>query len=910
MSASNSPGGPGNSKGPSTLLKVGLAAVFLVFLAGASYLVYHTFVSQSSNTVILPQVASGGAAAPVTPGAPVQADPTAPLIGGLVNNDQGAGIPNVRVRLVWAPTPPANPGDRPVNITKDLHTDATGHWSYQGIPKEMLPRLNIMLTQNDYVTVSGRVTEVDKLLDQSLVQVMPRGLVVRGVVLDEQGQPVVGVKITAGNLGNRNSPTATSNTEGQFTMRHIPPARSVSMVAIMAGYAPSVVTVPLPPGKEQVKLVMTAGRTVTGQVVDKAGKPQAGVTVSVNQFQQMFMGGANGIRVTTDSQGKYTMPNAPLDTLQIVANKPGYTTGFEQLAAGTKTLDFTISPLLTMQGKVTDAVTGAPVSQFQVITGAKWANNDTTNFSMGGNSFSNGQYQQQLTGYSGEVDSWYVKIVAKGYLPAVSPALHDSGTQDFQLQPAKDLTGHVLDAEGNPVAGIAYAMAVPGQQLQIYDGQININGPRQDMPVTDAQGTYDLPPQTGQYMVVVAGPAGYGEADQDALAKSPDIHLTQWGRIEGTVIVNGKPGVDEQISGNDSDRQYDPQSPMVNFSLNARSDSQGHFTIERVPATDISISRLVQAPGQNYLTTAQSEQVTVTAGQTATVQIGGKGRPVVGQVEFPADASSWPDHQVNGNVIMKWDGPALPVPPEAQRTPGGYQKWLNDYRKTDAGKAYFKLASARKNYQLEIDADGKFRVEDVVAGTYDLNINIFPRQGGQSLAVAGTQFTMPPIPGGYSTDPLQIDKIVLKENRPLGIGDAAPAFSAKTLDGKQISLSDYQGKYVLVDIWMSTSGGDQTKPLKAVYDAYGKDDRFVMVGLSADIVPGMTDAYVKRNQMDWIQSVMTPEQTQTIAASYTIQEIPYVVLIGPDGKLLAAHLKDDAILAAVTKALGDAGKKP
>jgi thiol-disulfide isomerase/thioredoxin len=35
----------------------------------------------------------------------------------------------------------------------------------------------------------------------------------------------------------------------------------------------------------------------------------------------------------------------------------------------------------------------------------------------------------------------------------------------------------------------------------------------------------------------------------------------------------------------------------------------------------------------------------------------------------------------------------------------------------------------------------------------------------------------------------------------LKVGDSAPPFAAKTLDGKTVSLGDYRGKYVLLDFW-------------------------------------------------------------------------------------------------------------
>ena len=123
-------------------------------------------------------------------------------------------------------------------------------------------------------------------------------------------------------------------------------------------------------------------------------------------------------------------------------------------------------------------------------------------------------------------------------------------------------------------------------------------------------------------------------------------------------------------------------------------------------------------------------------------------------------------------------------------------------------------------------------------------------------------------------------------------------------EGKEYRLSDFvnQGKYVLVDFWASWCGPcrEEIPNIISVYDKYGKKGLDV-IGVAVSDKPENTAKAVKDLGISY---TVFNETDESASNAYGIQTIPQIILIAPDGTILASDLRGEEIEKTIKDILG------
>ena len=134
-------------------------------------------------------------------------------------------------------------------------------------------------------------------------------------------------------------------------------------------------------------------------------------------------------------------------------------------------------------------------------------------------------------------------------------------------------------------------------------------------------------------------------------------------------------------------------------------------------------------------------------------------------------------------------------------------------------------------------------------------------------------------------------------------GKKAPAFKLPTPEGKMVSLSDYKGKYVVLDFWASwcpdcrKENPDLVK-LHARYAPKG----VAFIGISFDTDRDAWLRGIEGDALRWTQlSTLEKWKETAVSKDYGINWIPTFYLINKKGRVVGAFITAESLENALEK---------
>lgn len=141
------------------------------------------------------------------------------------------------------------------------------------------------------------------------------------------------------------------------------------------------------------------------------------------------------------------------------------------------------------------------------------------------------------------------------------------------------------------------------------------------------------------------------------------------------------------------------------------------------------------------------------------------------------------------------------------------------------------------------------------------------------------------------------------------VGEVAPAFQLKDLNGQQRSLSDYKGKVVVLE-WVNpncpfSDRHAREKTMNDLASRYGSDG-VVWLGINSTnathrdfLKPAEHLAWAKKNG---IQYTILYDETGKVGKAYDAKTTPHMFVIGKDGKIAYNGAIDDDPMGRNAKA--------
>ncbi|HEX4964332.1 MAG TPA: carboxypeptidase regulatory-like domain-containing protein [Thermoanaerobaculia bacterium] len=412
--------------------------------------------------------------------------------------------------------------------------------------------------------------------------ILPPGTGLEGIVIDPDGQPISGAKVSVSSSPSEDLETGA---DGRFTLTGLKDGEIVTVRVTRTGYLPSpaVTSEIRVPTADPVRVVLHPGSRVLGRVSEETGEAVPGARVLLTPQTPGAQGPVASAR--TDADGRFLMEGVEPGRGELRVTAPGLLAVAAQkveVPAGEdlEGLEVTLSRGATVEGRVTtadgDPAAGAQVQVVERPESAPLPAYATT----AATTTADGDGAYRLTGIA--EGRRFVAAAHPGQPGTVKTVEVRTGTNhlDLRLPTGHDVTGRVVDTAGNPLgeAHLTLTSRTASRDAEsLADGSFQLTG------VPD--GAYQLAAAKEGY-----SPLGDASRVQvsGAAVTGLELRLQRGGTIAGTLRgldAAALAGVELWASG--------PAGGRAGLA-----DPTGAYRIENVPPGNWTVQAQVAATGR------------------------------------------------------------------------------------------------------------------------------------------------------------------------------------------------------------------------------------------------------------------------------------------------------------------------
>ena len=140
----------------------------------------------------------------------------------------------------------------------------------------------------------------------------------------------------------------------------------------------------------------------------------------------------------------------------------------------------------------------------------------------------------------------------------------------------------------------------------------------------------------------------------------------------------------------------------------------------------------------------------------------------------------------------------------------------------------------------------------------------------------------------------------------LKVGAVAPDITGRTPDGKELSLSDFKGKYVFLDFWASWCAPCRREIpyLKEALAYSGESDNIVVLSYSIDDEYEDWTGCIADNELvhrNWVHISVLKGWNSEALKFFGVNGVPFTALIDPEGKVVQFELRGEEMVKKLKK---------